>query len=66
MTDKSTDRLCVTIEEATRLLSVGRSSIYNEIKAGRLRALKLGRRTVIATTELRRYLDGLPATGDAA
>ena len=39
--------------------SVGRTFVYQEIKAGRLRAVKAGRRTLIDAAEARRWLSAL-------
>jgi len=48
--------LAVSINEATRLCSCGRSTIYSEISKGRLRILKVGTRTIIAMEDLRSWL----------
>ncbi|MGH7046804.1 MAG: helix-turn-helix domain-containing protein [Stellaceae bacterium] len=44
-----------------RRASIGRTKLYEEIAAGRLRALKLGRRTLILRRDYDRWLAGLPA-----
>jgi excisionase family DNA binding protein len=49
-----------TIEEAAKAGGGSRSTIYEEIRAGRLRARKRGRSTVILTKDLREWLEGLP------
>lgn len=38
---------------------VGRSKVYQEIGAGRLRAVKFGKRTLIPLPEAQRWLDSL-------
>lgn len=43
-----------SIDGACRRLSMGRSWLYAEIAAGRIRVAKLGRRTLIPDEELRR------------
>ena len=43
-----------SIEGACRRLSMGRSWLYAEIAAGRIKVAKLGRRTLIHDEELRR------------
>lgn len=43
-----------SINDACRRLSIGRSWLYAEIAAGRIKTAKLGRRTLIPDTELRR------------
>ena len=50
----------LTILEAKARAGVGRSLIYEEIKSGRLRARKLGRRTLILAADLSAWLNNLP------
>lgn len=52
--------LTYSIEEARKVTGVGRTVLYEEIKAGRLRAVKRGRRTLILTEDLQRWLKALP------
>jgi excisionase family DNA binding protein len=40
---------------------VGRSTVYEEIKSGRLRAVKVGRRTLIREEDERAWLAALPS-----
>jgi excisionase family DNA binding protein len=40
------DRL-LSVEEASRALGVGRSTVYAELGAGRLRSVKVGRRRLV-------------------
>ena len=46
-----------SIQDATRLLSVSRSSLYYLIAAGKIRPIKIGRRTLIPDQELQRYIE---------
>lgn len=55
------EKLAYSIEEAAQAASLGRSSIYEEIRASRLRATKVGRRTIIAVDDLRAWLAAMPA-----
>jgi excisionase family DNA binding protein len=41
------DRWTVTVEEAAQMLGISRSSAYECVKRGELRALRLGRRLVV-------------------
>lgn len=41
----------------------GQTTIYAEIKTGKLRARKLGARTFITIDDLRAWLDGKPEVG---
>ncbi len=52
-----------TIPEACTLAGVGRSRLYLEIKEGRLTARKVGRRTIIRSEDLDRWLDQAPVAG---
>ena len=52
------DRYTYSINETARLLSMGRTSIYAMIAAGRLEAFKLGTRTLIKADSIRRLVDG--------
>jgi excisionase family DNA binding protein len=52
------------IPEAAALLSCGRSLLYTEMRAGRLRALHVGRRVLIPASAIRDYIRaGAPAPG---
>jgi excisionase family DNA binding protein len=53
-------RIAHSIEDVARVTSCGRTIIYEEIKAGRLMARKLGRRTVVLDSDLQAWLANLP------
>jgi excisionase family DNA binding protein len=48
------------VEEFCRRYSVGRTTAYAEIKAGRLRRRKVGKRSIIAQEDAEAWLHGLP------
>jgi excisionase family DNA binding protein len=48
------------IAEALQTLSVGRTKFYSELNSGKIRAVKIGRRTYVASEELDRYVRDLP------
>ncbi|WP_018262253.1 helix-turn-helix domain-containing protein [Methylobacterium sp. WSM2598] len=50
-----------TIAEVVQISGAGRTTIYAEIAAQRLKAKKLGRRTLITADDLHNWLDRLPA-----
>jgi excisionase family DNA binding protein len=53
--------LAHSIPEACSIAHTGRTSIYEVIKKGELRAVKRGRRTLILAEDLRRWLATLPS-----
>jgi excisionase family DNA binding protein len=55
-----TSPLAYSIPEACAAASIGRSALYEEIKSGRLRAVKSGRRTLITAESLRSWVENLP------
>lgn len=50
---------------AARRLGVSRSQFYLELRAGRIRARKLGRRTLVPRAEQARWLSELPLAAPA-
>jgi excisionase family DNA binding protein len=51
-------KLAYSIKEACRASSLGRSTLYAHISAGRLRAVRVGGRTVIPAESLRALIAG--------
>lgn len=49
------DRL-YSVGDAMRLLSIGRSALYGELAAGRLRSLKVGRRRLVPSGAIAEYV----------
>ena len=49
--------LAVSINDTAKSLGVGRTTVYEMIKDGRLKAFKLGRRTLVRVESIRRLVD---------
>jgi len=47
------------VKEFCRRFSIGRTTTYAEIRAGRLRAVKVGRRTLITSVDAENWLQAL-------
>lgn len=56
----ATPVLAHSIADVSRITSIGRTPLYEEIKRGKLKARKAGRRTVILDEDLRAWLASLP------
>jgi len=52
--------LAYSVEQFCIRYSIGRSSTYEEIKAGRLKIRKVGSRTLISHEEAARWFNALP------
>jgi excisionase family DNA binding protein len=53
--------LALRINEACAASGCGRTTVYEAIKSGELRAVKRGTSTLILEPDLRRWLESLPA-----
>lgn len=62
-----TDRLAYTVVELAEAAGLGRTTIYREVKSGRLRLTKIGKRSIITVAEAERWLAavaGIPGSAD--
>lgn len=59
-TDLTTEKLAYSIPEAAALLSIGKTTLYELMKAKRLDVRKCGDRTLITAASLQKLLDELP------
>jgi excisionase family DNA binding protein len=51
------DQAVYTVDEAAKALRVGRTTIYKAAREGRLKLVKVGRRTVIRRPDLEGLID---------
>lgn len=56
-------KLAYSIDDIAKLVGIGRSLLFEEIKAGRLSVKKAGRRTLVLDADLSAWLSNLPASG---
>jgi excisionase family DNA binding protein len=56
----SATALAHSISDACSIARTGRTSLYEAIRTGALRAVKRGRRTLILDDDLRRWVQSLP------
>ena len=52
-------KFAYAISDLPKIVSLGRSFIYEEIAAGRLRTVKAGRRTLVLADDLKSWLSSL-------
>jgi excisionase family DNA binding protein len=57
-------KLALSVEEFCRSASIGRTTFYAEVNAGRITPKKVGAKTLIPVTELNDWLARLPNAGD--
>lgn len=63
MTEKINIPLAYRIDDACSIAGVGRTLLYAAIRDGKLKAKKMGRRTLILRTSLEAWLAALPSVG---
>jgi excisionase family DNA binding protein len=67
MSDKSSATTAAyTVAEALVRLNLSRDTFYRLVREGRLRARKVGRKTLVLDSDLRQFLETLPTIGGGA
>jgi excisionase family DNA binding protein len=62
----TSDRAAFSIAEVIARTGLGRDTVYGLIRDGQLVARKVGRRTLVVSSDLEKFLTSLPAIGRAA
>lgn len=57
----SREPLAHSVVAAGKAIGIGRTKTFQEIHAGRLKAKKVGRKTIVLDSDLRSYCENLPA-----
>lgn len=57
------ESLVLSIDEAAKALSIGKTKLYAELKAGNLKAKKFGKRTLILQEDIKQFINNLDAYG---
>jgi excisionase family DNA binding protein len=60
------EREAFSPDEFAQRYGIGRGTVFSEIKAGRLVARKIGKRTLISIADGRQWLESLPRARDIA
>jgi excisionase family DNA binding protein len=55
----------LSVSEASKTLGIGRTKVYEEINAGRLKARKFGKRTLIPMQSIKAWTENLPSYEEA-
>lgn len=64
-TNLNIEKAAFSIDDAARALSIGRTSLYQQVKVGRLRTIKCGRRTLVLARDIDAFLNRLQQEGGA-
>ena len=52
------DPITVSVDEARNAIGIGRTKFYELVGQGRLKTLKIGRRTLVLVASIRALVDG--------
>ena len=54
---QTVEPICVRINDAARMIGIGRTKLYELISSGELETVKIGKATRITTSSLRRLVE---------
>lgn len=63
MKDKDVGRLGLSIKEAISITGLGRTTLWNAIRKGKLRCFKIGRRVLFSPDHLQEFLQAHESGG---
>jgi excisionase family DNA binding protein len=55
------DQLLLTIPECCRLAAIGKTKFYELVASGEIPVRKIGKKSLVAAADLKRWADRLPA-----
>jgi excisionase family DNA binding protein len=55
------EQLLYTIPQCCRMAAVGRTKFYELVASGEIPVRKIGKKTLVAASDLRAWVEGLPA-----
>lgn len=58
-------KIALSVSEVTKVVPLGKTTVYEQIKSGRLRGKRLGRKTFVMVDDLRNFLEGSDDALDA-
>lgn len=61
--DSAAAKAAFDVNETSRILSIGRTTLYSLVKSGKLRATKLGRKTLFLSDDIQDFLYSLRTEG---
>jgi len=56
------DQLLYTISQCCRLAAIGRTKFYELVASGEIPVRKVGKKTLVASADLKRWAERLPAS----
>ncbi len=54
------NKAAYTVHEVTKEIGIGRSKLYAEMAEGKLKARKIGKKTIFLAEDVQAYLSNLP------